>query len=74
MITAPEVPLDERHLRFAISQFTEHYHLERNHQGLDNRLITAVAAPANKNADPDAPIARRERLGGILNFYYRHAA
>ena len=68
------VPLGERHLRLAISQFAEHYHLERNHQGLDNRLITAVPAPANENADPDAPIARRERLGGILNFYYRRAA
>jgi hypothetical protein len=41
----------------------------------DGRLeITAVAAPTNENADPDAPIARRERLGGILNFYYRRAA
>jgi hypothetical protein len=26
--------------------------------------------PANNNA----PIERRERLGGLLNFYYRHAA
>jgi hypothetical protein len=51
---------------FAISEFVEHYHLERNHQGLDNRLITSVAAPANENADPAAPIARRERLGGLL--------
>ncbi len=68
------VPLGERHLRFAISEFVEHYHLERNHQGLDNRLITAVAAPANENADPAAPIARRERLGGISSYYYRPAA
>ena len=68
------VPLGERHLRFAISEFVEHYHLERNHQGLDNQLITAIAAPVNDNADPAAPIARRERLGGLLSYYYRAAA
>jgi transposase InsO family protein len=68
------VPLGERHLRFAISEFVEHYHLERNHQGLDNRLITAIAAPVNDNADPAVPIARRERLGGLLSYYYRAAA
>jgi transposase InsO family protein len=68
------VPLGERHLRLAISEFVEHYHLERNHQGLDNRLITAIAAPVNDNAAPAAPIARRERLGGLLSYYYRAAA
>jgi putative transposase len=57
------VPLGERHLRVAISELVEHYHLERNHQGLDNRLITAVASPANENVDPAAPVARRELLG-----------
>jgi transposase InsO family protein len=65
------VPLGERHLRLAISEFVEHYHCERNHQGLDNRLITA---PANDNADPARPIARRERLGGLLSYYYRAVA
>jgi transposase InsO family protein len=68
------VPLGERHLRVAISEFVEHYHLERNHQGVDNRLLTAVAAPANENVDSAAPVARRERLGGILSYYYRPAA
>jgi transposase InsO family protein len=67
------VPLGERHLRVAIAEFVAHYHLERNHQGLDNRLITAVATPANENADPAAPIARRKRLGGLLSYYYRPA-
>lgn len=45
------------------------YHLEGNHQGLDNRLITA-----NDNADPASPIARRERLGGLSSYYDRVAA
>jgi putative transposase len=67
------VPLGERHLRLAISEFIEHYHRERNHQGLDNRLITSVAAPVNDNdnANSARPIALRERLGGLLNYYYR---
>jgi putative transposase len=63
------VPLGERHLRRAVSQFVEHYHLERNHQGLDNELIVRTAEPANENA----PIECRERLGGLLRFYRRAA-
>ncbi len=63
----------ERHLRLAISEFVEHYHRERNRQGLDNRLISTVAVATNENADPAAPVARRERLGGIFNYYYRRA-
>jgi hypothetical protein len=66
--------LGEGYRRLAISEFVEHQHLERSHQGLDNRLIIAIAAPANQNDDPAAPLARRERLGGILRYYYRRAA
>jgi len=32
------IPLGERHLRRVVSEYVEHYHFERNHQGLDNRL------------------------------------
>jgi hypothetical protein len=63
------VPLGERHLRRAVSEFVAHYHAERNHQGLENRLIEA-ALPANTNGR----VLRRERLGGLLNFYRRAAA
>ena len=34
------VPLGENHLRTAVRSYVTHYHLERNHQGLDNRLTT----------------------------------
>jgi putative transposase len=64
------VLLGEQQLRRAISEFVEHYHLERNHQGLDHRLLTSPTPPSNDSA----PMVRRERLGGILNYYHRSAA
>jgi len=64
------IPLGEKHLRTILSEFLIHYHTERNHQGLDNDLLTPL--PANTNAD--GSIQCRERLGGILKYYYREAA
>jgi hypothetical protein len=46
------------------------YHRERNHQGLENRLIIASGQPEGKQG----AIRRRQRLGGMLNYYYRQAA
>ena len=60
----------EESLRRAIREFVTHYHLERNHQGLDNQLIF----PENTDADPSVPIECRQRLCGMLNYYYRQAA
>jgi putative transposase len=62
------VMLGERHLRRAIASYVEHYHLERCHQGIGNRLIDGVPELAS------GPVARLERLGGILSHYYREAA
>ena len=62
------VILGERHLRRAIAEYVEHYHLERTHQGLHNRLIDGVPEHGS------GTVARRERLGGILSHYYREAA
>ena len=64
------IPLGERHLRKAVTEFTEHYHLERNHQGLKNRLIDG----ARNSGTRTGPIRCHERLGGTLNYYYREAA
>jgi transposase InsO family protein len=44
-------------------------HAERNHQGLGNVLIEGAPSPANTNGR----VERRERLGGLLNFYRRAA-
>jgi hypothetical protein len=57
-------------LRKGITEFVVHYHRERNHQGLDNRLIV----PDGCKAGHGGAVMHRERLGGMLNFYYRAAA
>ena len=64
------VLLGEWHLRKAIAEYMKHYHAERNHQGLDNTLIDGISP----DTDGIGPVARRERLGGLLGFYYREAA
>ena len=65
------VVFGERHLRVLLREFCAHYHGERNHQGLGNRLIEPLAANTNSGK---GVIPRRERLGGVLNYYYREAA
>jgi putative transposase len=57
-------------LRNTIREFITHYHIERNHQGLENRLIV----PLEMIATGTAVVKKRERLGGLLNYYYREAA
>jgi transposase InsO family protein len=64
------IPTGERHLRKAVNEYTDHYHFERNHQGLDNQLIEK---PCDKPG-MDCPVECQERLGGILKYYYRRAA
>ena len=58
--------IGEAALRRAVREFMTHYHAERNHQGLDNRLIRgeqAVGAGCGS-------VERRLRLGGMLSFYH----
>ena len=60
----------EASLRRALREYVSHYHTERNHQGVGNRLLEPHAMSHSTND----PIKCRERLGGMLNFYYREAA
>jgi putative transposase len=60
----------ENSLRNAIGQFRQHYHGERNHQGLENRLITPGAEVGRTAGDVEC----RERLGGMFKYYYCRAA
>jgi transposase InsO family protein len=62
--------LGERSLHHVIQQYLVHYHHERNHQGLGNQLIT----PASDLESHSGRVQRRERLGGLLRYYYRDAA
>jgi hypothetical protein len=50
--------------------YLTHYHHERNHQGLENQLI----APEPVVGGHMGAVRRRERLGGLLSYYYREAA
>ena len=40
------IPLGERHLRLLVAEYVVHYNLERNHQGIGNRLIAATPSPS----------------------------
>jgi transposase InsO family protein len=62
------IPFGQRHLRRTLAEFIEHYHRERNHQGLGNELIDRVSPIRSTQR-----VRRRERLGGLLNYYYRAA-
>lgn len=60
----------ENSLRRAVAAYLDHYHTERNHQGLDNQIIKA----GDEVGRVDGQIECREHLGGLLRYYYREAA
>ncbi len=60
----------EKSLRRAVTIYLEHYHVERNHQGLGNEIIQ----PSREVGAVTGTIGCRERLGGLLKYYYRGAA
>ena len=60
----------EQALSRALAEYVKHFHEERNHQGLGNALLFPSPAPLPRNGG----VRRRERLGGMLKYYYREAA
>ena len=60
----------EESLRTALPQFVTHYHRERPHQGVGNQLLR----PEPSHVGNAGAIQRQQRLGGMLNYYYRAAA
>lgn len=60
----------ERALRYALKEYTIHYHEERNHQGKGNLLLMSPSSHVGKR---EGPIHCQERLGGLLKYYYREA-
>ena len=60
----------ERSLRKTTREYAAHYHRERNHQGLDNRLIE----PCDRPESTITAVECLQRLGAMLRFYRRAAA
>jgi cytochrome c553 len=52
------------------TEYIEHFHAERNHQGKGNVLLF----PRGTNIRCDGPVQSRERLGGLLRYYHQEAA
>jgi putative transposase len=64
------IPLGPSHLRWAVKEYVEHYNAERPHQGLGGALIDPVV----DRPSTEGEVCCRERVGGLLRFYYRDAA
>jgi putative transposase len=62
--------LGEASLRRVVREYVARYHEERNYQGIANRPFAAN----DSNYSSSAPIARLERLGGVLSYYHRASA
>ena len=60
----------EMSLRRAVHVYLDHFHRERNHQGLGNKIIE----PGEEVGQPCGCIECQERLGGLLRYYHRNAA
>src|SRR6266849_5742473 len=60
----------ERSLRRALSEYVEHFHAERNHQGKGNVLLFS----RNTDNRGDGHVQCREQLGGLLRYYHQEAA
>ena len=60
----------EQSLRKAVHEFLIHYHGERNHQGMANRILE----PGMEVGQMHGGIHCRQRLGGMLRYYHRNAA
>ena len=59
----------EDHLRRTLSEFANHYHRDRPHQGIGNDRI----APSDDGPPDGARVVVDERLGGLLCSYRRSA-
>ena len=66
----PMILFGEKHVRYVIEHYAEHYLTERPHQGLGNRRIIEPENPQ----PTEGPVLCHERLGGLLKSYYCDAA
>src|SRR5215468_2934089 len=61
------IVIGEASLLYILQSYLTYYHHERNHQGLGNQLIVPEPGIGSQKGS----VARRERLGGLLNYYHR---
>jgi hypothetical protein len=61
----------EASLQHVLSNYAQHYHAERNHQGKGNVILFPAAA--DRIGESTGEIRTRQRLGGLLKFYGRLA-
>jgi putative transposase len=64
------IVIGEASLLYILRSYLTYYHHEGNHQGLGNQLIVPEPGIGSQHGS----VARRERLGGLLNYYHREAA
>ena len=57
----------EKSLRRAVTEYVEHFHQERNHQGLGNQIPFPSQPRSSLNT---GLIVKSERLGGLLKYYH----
>jgi len=57
----------EGSLRQTVTEYLEHYHHERNHQGKGNLLLFAEGPKGRPDAT--SAVRCRERIGGLLKCY-----
>jgi putative transposase len=55
----------------ALNAYVEHYHAERNHQGIGN--VIPMPRAEDGVGKKEGRIVRRRSLGGLLSFYVRRA-
>jgi hypothetical protein len=60
----------EAALRETVHEFVLHYHGERAHQGMEHQILQ----PGPEVGQKTGVSVCRERLGGLLKYYYRQAA
>ena len=64
----------EKNLRKFLKEYAQHYHFERNHQGIENEIIESENETLKLSQTGKGAIAKKERISGLLNYYYRQAA
>jgi len=71
------IVLGQRHMDHLCSEFVEHYHRERPHQGKENELLRPPrkrTSCASVESLSSRDVRCRQRLGGLLKHYHRAAA